>query len=289
MPPELQPAAAAAVPRALPRVLLVEDDPSVRRLVALALDGQPIELLSCADGEEALALLRAGPVQVLVTDLMMPGISGLDLLRRLAREPALRQGAELVAFSAGIDAGMRQQLQALGVRRMLSKPVSLQSLEDVVMEAVASFAGHAPAGVEVADSRAAAAPALLLAPGGEPDIEPGPEPEPGHAAPADEARAIATHFGGDAALFHDFRRSCLPQFVVDLADGEAAFARADAAAVRRLGHSLKSVLATLGHAEASALARAMETAAAGGHLAAARAPWGALRARLQGLAAAAMD
>jgi CheY-like chemotaxis protein len=279
-------APAAAVPQLLPRVLLVDDDASVRRLVALALDGQPIELLSCADGEAALALLRAGPVQVLVTDLMMPGISGLYLLRRLAREPALRQGAELVAFSAGIDAGMRQQLQGLGVRRILSKPVSLQSLEDVVMEAVASFGGHAPAGDEAAASIPTTAPAPLHDAGGEPGIEP--EAEPGNAAPADEARAIAIHFGGDAGLFHDFRRSCLPQFAVDLTDGEAAFARADAPAVRRLAHSLKSVLATLGHAEASALARTMEAAAAGGQLAAAQVPWGALRLRLQGLAAAAM-
>lgn len=262
-------APAAEGPHALPRVLLVDDDASVRRLVALALDGQPIELLSCADGEAALAVLQAGPVQVLVTDLMMPGISGLDLLRRLAREPALRGGAELVAFSAGIDAAIRQQLQSLGVRRMLSKPVSLQALEDVVMEAVASAS----------------------APGVAPDAEPEPplaaETEPGHAAPADEARAISIHFGGDAALFHEFRRSCLPQFVRDLAEGDAAFERSDAPAVRRLAHSLKSVLATLGHAEAAALARKVETAAQGGQLGAAQAPWGVLRAHLQTLAAAA--
>ncbi len=269
MSPESQPAQEPAAPRALPRVLLVDDDASVRRLVALALDGQPIELVSCADGESALAVLQAGPVQVLVTDLMMPGISGLDLLRRLAREPVLRQGAELVAFSAGIDASMRQQLQGLGVRRMLSKPVSLQSLEDVVMEAVASacMPGVAPE----------SAPELPLAA----------DTEPGHAAPADEARAISVHFGGDATLFHDFRRSCLPQFVRDLAEGEAAFERADVLAVRRLAHSLKSVLATLGHAEAAALARKVETAAQGGQLGAAQTPWGALRTHLQTLAAAA--
>jgi CheY-like chemotaxis protein len=281
MSPETQPAGAAVAPGQLPRVLLVDDDAAVRRLVALALDGQPIELLCCADGAAALAVLQAGPVQVLVTDLMMPGVSGLELLRRLAREPALRQGAELVAFSAGIDPGMRQQLQSLGVRRMLAKPVSLQSLEDVVMEAVASATGEAFTGASMPD----AAPAVVAEAG----IEPGPEaqPEPGHAPLADEARAILSHFGGDAALFHDFRRSCLPQFAVDLAEGDAALARADAAAVRRLAHSLKSVLATLGHADAAALARALEASAEGGRLAEAQAPWSALRRHLQELAAAA--
>lgn len=253
----------------LPRVLLVDDDASVRRLVALALDGQALELLSCADGGQALALLEAGPVQVVISDLMMPGVSGLELLTRLACDPGLRRGAQLVAFSAGIDAAMRQRLQALGVHRMLAKPVSLQALEDSVLDAVAAA---------LADE-AAVPPAGVPATGG--------LAEPGHAAPADEARAIQTHFGGDAALFHAFRQSCLPQFGQDLAAGEAAWAAQDAAALRRLGHSLKSVLATLGHAEAAGWARAVEQAAATSALAAAQAPWAALRHHLQDLAAAA--
>lgn len=276
MPAEAMPLGAGGLGGAapLPRVLLVDDDASVRRLVALALDGQPLELLSCADGAEALALLQTTPVQVVISDLMMPGVSGLELLTRLACEPALRRGAQLVAFSAGIDATMRQRLQALGVQRMLAKPVSLQALEDGVLDAVAAAlageAGQLPAG----------APAVV--PPGEPA-----EAEPGHAAPADEARAIQTHFGGDAALFHAFRLSCLPQFAQDLAEGEAAWAGHDAAALRRLAHSLKSVLATLGHAEAAGWARVVEQAAAAGNPAAAQAPWAALRAHLQGLAAAA--
>ncbi|KPF50150.1 hypothetical protein IP87_10645 [beta proteobacterium AAP121] len=279
MPPE---AAQGPQPAGLPRVLLVDDDASVRRLVALALDGLPLELLSCADGAAALALLQTGPVQVLVTDLMMPGVSGLELLQRLAREPALRQGAELVAFSAGIDAATRQQLQSLGVHRMLSKPVSLKALEDVVMEAVTNSAARmAPAAQAPAELQADATPAAVPGPAA------GDAPAPGHAAPADEARAIANHFGGDAGLFHAFRQSCLPQFGADRAEGDAAWARADAPAVRRLAHSLKSVLATLGHTRAAAWARAVESAAAAGSLAQAQDAWQALRATLQDLAAAA--
>ncbi len=274
MPPDplwqAAPGAAPPAPGALPRVLLVDDDASVRRLVAMALEGLPIELLGCADGAAALALLQAAPVQVLVTDLMMPGVSGLELLARLAQDPALRGGAELVAFSAGIDAQQRQRLQALGVQRWLAKPASLQALEDVVMGAVAAATAPGPA--------AGAAP--LHAAGAE-------AAQPGHAAPVDEHRAIDLHFGGDAGLFHAFRRSCLPQFKQDLAAGEAAFVQADAAALRRLAHSLKSVLATLGHAPAAACARELEAAAAQGDLRAAQAPWSALRAQLRVLAAAA--
>ena len=103
----------------------------------------------------------------------------------------------------------------------------------------------------------------------------------------DEARAIQTHFGGDAALFHAFRQSCLPQFAKDLAEAEAAWAGRDAPALRRLAHSLKSVLATLGHGEAAGWARATEQAAAIGMLDAAQAPWQQLKLHLQALATAA--
>lgn len=60
-----------------PRVLLVEDDPSLRRFVALALDELDIQLLRCASVAEAVEVLSQGPVRLVLTDLMMPGESGL--------------------------------------------------------------------------------------------------------------------------------------------------------------------------------------------------------------------
>jgi CheY-like chemotaxis protein len=241
-----------------PRVLVVEDDTSVRRLVQLALEELPITLQLCADGDSALQALQHSPVQLLITDLMMPGLSGYELLERLVATPALRQGARLVAFSAGLDAEARERLQALGVWRLLAKPVSLQALEDCVRQAVLA-------------ADAAGVPAVAPA-----AVSP-------HSA-ADEAAAIAAHFGGNAALFHAFRASCLPQFVQDVQAADAALAGRDAAALRRQAHSLKSVLATLGQAGAAARAREMETTALQADWPAAQAAWAPLRAALLGLA-----
>lgn len=240
-----------------PRVLVVEDDAAVRRLVQLALEELPITLQLCADGHSALQALQQAPVQLLITDLMMPGLSGYELLERVVAAPALRQGARLVAFSAGLDAEARERLQALGVWRLLAKPVSLQALEDCVRQAV--LAGDEPPSPEV------------------------PAP-PSPAEAADEAAAIATHFGGNAALFHAFRASCLLQFVQDVQAADAALAGSDAAALRRQAHSLKSALATLGQAGAAARARELETKALQADWPAAQAAWAPLRAALLGLA-----
>lgn len=134
---------------ALPRVLLVDDDAAIRRLVAMALEDEPVQLISCADAEAALAVLGQAPVDLLITDLMMPGLSGFELLERLRDAPALRGQARLVAFSAGINAQRAEQLKALDVETLLDKPVSIARLLDCVRRCVPSADAAAPAALPV--------------------------------------------------------------------------------------------------------------------------------------------
>jgi len=73
------------------RLLLVEDKDSFRRLLVQALAGSAWEVTALGDPAEALAALDAAPFEILVTDLRLPGMSGLDLLRAAKRRrPALR-------------------------------------------------------------------------------------------------------------------------------------------------------------------------------------------------------
>lgn len=237
---------------AAPRVVLVDDDPSIRRFVELALEDLPIELVLCASVAEARQALRAAPAALLITDLMMPGETGLDLLQQLAEQPALRGSALLAVFSAGLDAAPRERLAALGVWRELGKPVSLAVLEACVAEAtgLAEPAPAPPATARASDLGSA------------------------------ELPAVATAFGGDADLYRAFRDEARAQFPRDLAEGDLALAAADWPALRRLAHSLKSVLTLLGMDAAAARARELEIAAAAGDAAAARARWLALRQAL---------
>lgn len=236
----------------LPRVVIADDDAAIRRLVELALEDLPIELVCCSDGGAALAALREAPARLVITDLMMPGISGWALLQQLADEPALRGGAKLAVFSAGLNAQAKERLAGLPVWRLIDKPVSVMALADLVSSAVA-------------DAPSASAEASPL------DVS----------HPTGEASAVATHFGGDAALYRAFRAGCLAQFPDDLREGDAAVASANAQQLRRVAHSLKSVLLLLGDDEASATARRLEHAAEAGDWAACRGPWQALSSTLQ--------
>ncbi len=207
----------------LPRVLLVEDDASLRRWVEMVLEDEPIELVSCEDGAKALAELARAPVRLVLTDLMMPGVSGRELLERLDAEPGLGGGPLRVVFSAGLGATTRESLAGLGVWRWLHKPTSMAELLACVRDAL-----------QGAPIVAAASPSQ--------DV-------------------IERHFGGDRGLFEAYRGSCDAQFALDADAGDAALAARDAQALRRLGHSLKSVLETLGETGGSAQARQLEGAA----------------------------
>jgi DNA-binding response OmpR family regulator len=238
-----------------PRVVLVEDDRSLQRFVTLALEELDIELLTCTSVDEAVAALQQRPAALIVTDLMMPGRSGFDLLTLLNEQEALRGGARLVVFSAGLSPEVRQRLAPLDVWRLLSKPCSVLELEACVS-----------AGLARTEPPAATSPPPAAAPESEPVADP-----------------VALHFGGNIALYQAFRASCLRQFGTDIAAGELACKQGDAAALRRLAHSLKSVLLTLGHPAESALARRLETLAEHADWPAALSEWQALSSTLAGL------
>jgi len=93
------------------RVLVVEDDPSVRHALIRALGLEGYEVGDAADGLAALEQLDAGPADAIVLDMMMPNLNGLDVCRRLRergdRTPILMLTArhETADRVAGLDAG----------------------------------------------------------------------------------------------------------------------------------------------------------------------------------------
>lgn len=236
-----------------PKVLLVEDDASIRRFVEMALEELPLTLVCAGSLAEAEArLAEPDGFAAVISDLMLPDGSGATLLQALAADPARRRGARLVAFSAGVSAARREQLVAIGVDEVLAKPVALAALEDCVQRALAA-------------SAAAATPA------------------PAPARPAADDDVVQRFFGGDAALYAAYRASCRTQFAVDLRDGDAALAGGDLAALRRLAHSLKTVLQTLGEPEAARRAAGLELVAAAADGTPVEPLWAALAADLRGL------
>ena len=66
-----------------PRILVVDDDASVRRVLKLQLEESGYAVLSAGDGKEAAAIVEKERPQLVITDLMMPGSNGLELLQQI--------------------------------------------------------------------------------------------------------------------------------------------------------------------------------------------------------------
>ncbi|MDP3815533.1 response regulator, partial [Pseudomonas sp.] len=74
---------AAAAPATPYRLLLVDDEPGILAALRRVFQRENYELLFARNAEEALQLLEAKPVELIVSDFMMPGINGSELLRRV--------------------------------------------------------------------------------------------------------------------------------------------------------------------------------------------------------------
>ena len=118
----------------MPRILLAEDDDSLRGFLARALERAGYEVTACADGDEAAAALDE-TWDLLLTDIVMPGLDGIEVARRAAaRDPSLRimfiTGFAAVALAAG-DAA------PLGAK-VLSKPIHLREIVSEVERMMAA-------------------------------------------------------------------------------------------------------------------------------------------------------
>lgn len=108
----------------LRRLLLVDDDEGNREVLAYFLRRQGFEVMALSNGEEGLAALEADRFDLLLLDVVMPGIGGMETLRRVrARHPAT---ALPVIMVTGLDAG--EDIAAaltLGANDYVSKPYQL--------------------------------------------------------------------------------------------------------------------------------------------------------------------
>lgn len=122
-------------------VLLVEDEPATLRFYLAGLRGlQEFRLLSAENGAEALTVLQANPVDVVVTDLKMPVLDGYGLLAILgARYPSL----PVIVLTAVAEPGMLSRAAELGALRVLAKPIKLSLL----MEEIRLAAARTPHGI----------------------------------------------------------------------------------------------------------------------------------------------
>jgi len=121
------PASSAAV---RPRVLIVDDEPMIGRAIARAL-ARDHEVTVATSGEQALALLLAGSFDVVVSDLMMPQMTGMELHAELrTHRPAL--AARMVFITGGAFTPAAQTFLQAVSNPVLEKPVQLNNLRVII-------------------------------------------------------------------------------------------------------------------------------------------------------------
>ncbi|MBI2302114.1 MAG: response regulator [Armatimonadetes bacterium] len=114
------------------RVLLIEDNERVREVFAAYLEHDGWAVALATDGLEGLDAALADPPDLIVTDIMMPRLDGLEMLRRMRAEPALLEVPVLVVSAQG---GLLNDLERLpGRLRYLTKPVSLSGFLGAVRQ-----------------------------------------------------------------------------------------------------------------------------------------------------------
>ena len=112
------------------RVLVAEDDPHILRLISLWLGREGYEVLEARNGLAALELIEAGGVDVLVSDVNMPGMTGLELIDAVLTTGSVRRGA-IVLTNRWDHGDIRERLSARGVH-VLPKPFSPTGLSALV-------------------------------------------------------------------------------------------------------------------------------------------------------------
>ena len=116
-----------------PRLLLVDDDPSLLRLLTLRLEGEGYQVISADSAEAALPLLGKNSVDVVLSDLRMPGLDGMSLFDEIAKR---YPGLPVVLMTAHGSIPEAVAATQRGVFGFLTKPLNTNELRDILQNAV---------------------------------------------------------------------------------------------------------------------------------------------------------
>ncbi|MBI2896426.1 MAG: response regulator [Deltaproteobacteria bacterium] len=112
-------------------ILIVDDNPINLKLVRVILTTEGYAVRTASDAEEALEVLREFTPRLIVMDLQLPGMDGLELTRRLKADPATR-GISILAVTAYAMKGDEEKALDAGCDGYVSKPIDADALPAIV-------------------------------------------------------------------------------------------------------------------------------------------------------------
>ena len=125
-------------------ILIVDDNPQNLKLARVVLSGEGYAVKTAMNAEDALCLLASFTPRLILMDLQLPHMDGLELTRQIKADPA-RRDIVIVALTAYAMKGDKEKATAAGCDGYLSKPIDIGELARVVAERLAAFP---PAGAE---------------------------------------------------------------------------------------------------------------------------------------------
>jgi DNA-binding response OmpR family regulator len=140
----------------VPRILVIDDDAAIRQVVKTVLERKGFEVIQARDGDAGIRIYKENPVDLVITDIFLPGKSGLDTIMEIRGD---FPDAKIIAMSGGGPTmsaeGCLLLSQGLGVQRTLYKPLSMRELLEAVefvlgQERSSTFSGRID-GVEILD------------------------------------------------------------------------------------------------------------------------------------------
>ena len=119
----------------IPRVLIVDDNPTNLKLVAYLVRANGYEVDTAGDAEAALAAIAAHRPALILMDLQLPGIDGLELTRRLKADPATRD-IKIIAVTAYAMKGDEDKAREAGCDDYVTKPIDTRGLPEMIAKHV---------------------------------------------------------------------------------------------------------------------------------------------------------
>lgn len=112
-------------------VLIVDDNPTNLKLARVLLSAEGYRVRTATDADQALAAVRESPPGLILMDIQLPGMDGLELTRRLKADPATR-GIVVLAMTAYAMKGDEERARASGCDGYVTKPIDTRALPGVV-------------------------------------------------------------------------------------------------------------------------------------------------------------
>ena len=123
------------------RILIIEDEPALCQLYQTVLEREGYEVALAYSGESGIAAARQATPDLVILDLILPAMPGVQVARQLREEGFLDKAPLIVTSGVGEDE-TKAIAESLGANAVLSKPFDISSMRDAVKTALASWAGN---------------------------------------------------------------------------------------------------------------------------------------------------